>query len=66
MACNHDWVQYGLIRICDTCEAVEYDPSPPVRISNDQAAALGFVRNGLGLLQARFWTFPEDVFRRQS
>jgi hypothetical protein len=64
MACNHDWVQYGPVRICDICEAVEYDGSEPVRISNDQAAALGFARNVLGLLQARFGTFPEDVFRR--
>lgn len=69
MTCRHDWMQLDAdARICALCGGVEFDknPKPPAHISNDQAAALGFARNGVGLLQAKFWTFPDDVFRRSA
>lgn len=69
MTCRHDWMTIDAeARICALCGGVEFDlsPKPPVHISNDQAAALWFARNGLGLIQAKIWTFPEDVFRRPA
>jgi hypothetical protein len=67
MTCRHDWMTLDAdSRICTLCGGVELDmdPKPPVRISNDQAAALGFARCSSGLLLAKFWSFPDDVFRR--
>lgn len=69
MTCRHDWMTLDdETRICTLCGGLEFDlmPKPAAQISNDQAAALGFARNGLGLLQAKTWTFPEDVFRRSA
>ena len=67
MTCRHDWMTLDAeARICASCGAVEFDlsPTPPVHISNDQAAALGFARCSSGLLLAKYWSFPDDVFRR--
>ena len=64
MTCRHDWEQRSPhVRVCALCDMTEHDPYPPRRISEAQASALGFARNGL-LLKAKFWTFPEDAFRR--
>jgi hypothetical protein len=62
--CEHDWESRNpAIRVCAICEAVECDPIPNTPITNEQSAALGFVRNHQGLLYAKYWTFPEDVYR---
>jgi hypothetical protein len=69
MACRHDWMTLDdEVRVCALCGGLEFHPNqpPPVRISNDQAAALGFARCSSGLLLAKFWTFPDDVFRRSA
>lgn len=67
MSCPHDW-QPGkpgsAVHVCTRCAAVTYDPAPAARITDNQATALGFGRNDrTGLLDARDWTFHEEVFR---
>ena len=69
MTCRHDWMTLDdETRVCALCGGLEFDlmPKPTSHISNDQAAALGFARNSIGLLQAKTWTFPDEVFRRPA
>lgn len=64
MTCEHEYEPKNpAVRVCSHCGRTEYDPTPFVRITIEQAAAFGFARNPAGLLYAKYWTFPEDVYR---
>lgn len=51
--CPHNWEPANEhVAICFLCGGVRVDPTPPVRIKEPQAIALGFSRNDKGLLEA--------------